>query len=230
MEEKKKPVNLHAGHRKRVRERYLTLGEEAFSDHQLLELLLFYALPRKDTNELAHVLLNHFGSLEGVFRATVDELCHVEGISESSAALIHLVPDLYYRCQKSESRAPVIKTREDAAEYLRPYFEHQRKEMAYFLSVGENGKVLGCDLIGAGGDSEVYLDVNRMIEAALRHRACWCVMAHSHPSGIAMPSPEDLFTTRQCRLLLQQVGIDLRDHVVFADDDYYCMADSPGFF
>lgn len=219
--------NLHAGHRQRMKQRFLENGERAFDDHQLLEILLYYAVPRADTNELAHLLIRQFGSLAGVFNADPAELCKVKGMGGHAAFLIHLMPELMRRYQRSAAEPEkLVSTIDDAAAYLRPYFFGLRKEQIYLLSVDHKDRVVGCDFLGEGSDLSVGLDARLMTEVALRHRAAWVMLAHSHPSGVAIPSGSDVITTRNCYKLLKALEIELRDHLIFADDDYVSMRQS----
>lgn len=224
------PAQIHAGHRQRLRANYLKNGADGFNDHQLLEFLLSYAIPRKDTNGLAHLLIQHFGSLENVFQATLEELCKVEGMNERIAILIRLVPDMVRRCWTNRSKIETISTTEEAADYLEPYFRGERQERIYLLSLGANDRILACDCLANGKSDRVTLEPKALVEAALRHRAKTLILAHSHPSGYPEASGEDVAVTRQCRLLLRQMDIELRDHIIFADDDYFSMAQSQGFW
>jgi DNA repair protein RadC len=221
-----KKKNLHEGHRQRLKQQFLEQGERGFNDHQLLELLLFYGIPLKDTNELAHTLLNHFGSLEGVFRASVKELCAVNGVKENAALLLNLVSQLQNRLQTSGQKETIVSQIEDAAEYLEPYFDGVRREQIYLLCGDQKGRVLGCELLSEGGDISVGLDTRVLTQTALRYKATWVVLAHSHPSGVAIPSGADIITTRKCQTLLRGLDIKLWDHLIFADGDYVSMGQS----
>lgn len=227
MGERKEKVNLHAGHRQRVKERFLEHGERVFDDYQLLELLLFYGVPRRDTNPLAHQLMNRFGSLAGVLNASPEALRKIPGLNENAMVLLHLMPQLMRRYQQSEiDRETIITSISDAADYLEPYFFGLQIERVYLLSGDNRGRVLGCELLGEGGALAVGLDTRRLTEIALRHRASWVILAHSHPSGLAVPSGDDILTTLNCRDILRPLGIALRDHLIFADGDYVSMQQS----
>lgn len=221
-----KQPSIHAGHRQRVKERYLKSGADSFDDHQLLELMLFYALPQKDTNSLAHELINRFGSLKGVLSATPVELKQVKGMGDSAAVLLNLVPELMRRVVLSREKQTLIHTAEEAGEYLYPYFQGSRTEQVYLLCMNQRDEILGCDLMATGNDVSVGLDTKAMVEVALRHKASWVVLAHSHPSGFAIPSESDMMTTKHCRDLLKSLGITLKDHLIFADNDYLSMKQS----
>lgn len=219
--------NLHAGHRERVKKRFLEHGERVFDDHQLLELLLFYTIPQGDTNPLAHLLIQRFGSLDSVFNASYDELIHVPGVGKHTALFFTVQQQVMRRCLCSEGRREnIVSTIEDVGAYLKPYFLGLRRERVYLLSADQKGRVLGCDCLGEGSESFVALDNKRVVETALRHRASWVVLAHSHPSGIAIPSGDDILATLECGQILQLLSIELRDHLVFADDDYVSMRQS----
>lgn len=224
----KKP-SIHAGHRERLRKQYLEFGADALHDHQLLELLLFYALPRRDTNPLAHALLTSFGSLNGVLNASTEELMQVGGLSENTAVLLSLTTQLHRRMALEQNARVSFPSMEDAAEYLEPYFRHKHQEQVYLLSANQRNELLGCDLLANGGDHSVSIEPRSLAELALRHHASWVILAHSHPSGFAIPSQEDIAATRQCRDILQSLGITLRDHLIFADDDYLSMKQSKMF-
>ena len=136
--------DLHGGHRERLRERYLAEGLDNFNEINALELLLFYAIPRKDTNELAHRLLQKFGSLAGVFDAPIEALCSVPGVSRSAAVLLQMITELNRKYLLSRDRAPIIHNTEEAGAYMLPYFYGQRNECVYLLCLDAKGKVLGC--------------------------------------------------------------------------------------
>lgn len=213
--------NLHKGHRQRMKEQFVHYGAEPFSDHQLLELLLFYAIPRKDTNPLAHRLINEFHSLAGVMDASVEELMRVEGISEHSAILINLMPQMIRRYQTSlASRGTRLTSLRDIADYLKPYFFAARQEMVYLLSLDNTGRVLGCDLLSEGSINRAQLDYGKVAQTALNRRAVAVVLAHCHPLGEAEPSTADRITTEQCKRVLEMLHIQLVDHLIFADENW----------
>lgn len=222
-----KEKNIHAGHRQRMKERFLANGERAFNDCQLLELLLFYSVPRGDTNPLAHRLLNQFHSLSAVMEASVEDLLTVDGVGEHTALLIHLLPQFARRYQQDRVKTDtMVNSTEDAGILLAPYFYGARNEMVYLLSLDAKGRVLGCDLLGEGSANFCTLDIRLVTETALRRRARSVLLAHCHVSGLAVPSPEDRIATLRCMDVLNQLQIEVLDHLVFADGDYASMAQS----
>ncbi len=219
--------NIHGGHRARLREQFLRAGLDSMSDVQVLELLLFFAIPRRDTNPIAHRLLERFGSLAAVFEAPVTEISRVEGVGESAALLLSLVPQSARRHLIDRAKfEQVLDTTEKCGRYLLPFFHGERDEVVYLLCLDAKCKVLDCRLLFRGGVNTAGVSVRKIVEAALTYNATSVVLAHNHVSGIALPSREDEATTRQIRTALDAVGILLADHIVVADDDFVSMADN----
>ena len=219
--------NVHGGHRARLREQFLRSGLDSMSDVQVLELLLFFAIPRRDTNPIAHRLLERFGSLSAVFEAPVTELSRVEGVGESAALLLNLVPQAARRHLIDRAKfEQVLDTTEKCGRYLLPFFHGERDEVVYLLCLDAKCKVLDCRMLFRGGVNTAGVSVRKIVEAALTYNATSVVLAHNHVSGIALPSREDEATTRQIRTALDAVGILLADHIVVADDDFVSMADN----
>ena len=219
--------NIHGGHRARLREQFLRAGLDSMSDVQVLELLLFFAIPRRDTNPIAHRLLERFGSLAAVFEAPVTEISRVEGVGESAALLLCLVPQAARRHLIDRAKfEQVLDTTEKCGRYLLPFFHGERDEVVYLLCLDAKCKVLDCRMLFRGGVNTAGVSVRKIVEAALTYNATSVVLAHNHVSGIALPSREDEATTRQIRTALDAVGILLADHIVVADDDFVSMADN----
>ena len=220
-------MGVHDGHRERLRRSYLEHGLMSMNDINALELLLFYALPRRDTNVLAHQLLERFGSLDGVFSASIEELCELEGIGETAAALITLIPEIMKKSRLSRSREiRQIRSSEDAGEYLLPYFMNETDEVVYLLCLDSKRAVICCAEMGRGVVNSVDANIRRLVEKALKVRACSVIIAHNHPNGIAIPSREDDIFTRALYNAMDTVGIRLEDHIIVADEDYISVADS----
>ena len=222
-----KNTSIHEGHRKRLTERFLRDGLDGFTDIQALELLLFYALPRQDTNPLAHALLEKFGSLDKVLDASVEQLIQVKGIKAHSASLIKLIKEMgrYYEVSKARQER-VLTTIDECGDYLKPFFKGRRNETVFLLCLDAKMKVLGCREVGEGSVNYASVPVRRVVEMALEMGASSAVLSHNHPSGIALPSGEDIQTTRRVATALSAVEITLVDHIVVADDDYVSMVQS----
>lgn len=217
----------HSGHRDRLKQRFLEEGLDGFTDIQVLELLLFYAIPRRDTNALAHALLDRFGSLSQVLEAQVSELESVPGISNHSATLLALVTQLARAYQVScANRMEILDSLEACGDYLLPRFFGRTRETVFLLCLDAKCKVLCCKEIGEGSINSASISVRKVVETALQAKASSVVLAHNHPSGVALPSAEDQVTTKRIFAALQLVDVVLVDHVIVADGDYVSMAQS----
>lgn len=220
-------TSIHKGHRDRLKARFLEEGLDNFTDIQVLELLLFYAIPQKDTNPIAHELLHHFGSLSRVLEADVEELKKVPGISDHSATLLSLVTQIgrYYQVDCAQ-RVEVLSTLDACGAYLVPYFFGRSNETVFLLCLDAKCKVLCCKEVGEGSVNSASISVRRIVETALSANATTVILAHNHPSGVALPSTEDVQTTRRIAAALQAVEVHLADHIVVAEGDYVSMVQS----
>lgn len=218
---------IHDGHRQRLKTRFLQEGLEHFDEHQVLELLLFYCIPRQDTNPIAHALLEHFGSLTQVMEASPSELQKVKGMGESSAAFLSLLNSFcrYYQINRASS-AVILSTLEECGRYLMPFFYGRRNETVYLLCLDAKCKVLSCKEVGEGSVNSASVPIRRIVEMALGSNATSAILAHNHPSGIAVPSAEDQLTTKQLAVALAAVDITLVDHMVIADEEFVSMRQS----
>lgn len=218
MAERKKAI--HTGHRGRVKEEFLARGIEGWSDHRVLELILFYAIPQGDVNPLAHELIDRFGTLSGVMDALPEELMKVKGMGEHSAAMLKLFPAVLGRYMEGRTGpGVVVHTTAEAGHVLAPYLYGARNEMTYILCLDIKEKVLGVKRLSEGNINNSDVTIRRAAEECLALRASFCYLAHNHVSGIALPSPEDMATTDVIRAALEPLGVRLLDHLVFVDGD-----------
>lgn len=222
-------TSLHKGHRERLKNRFLENGLDDFTDIQVLELLLFYVIPRRDTNPIAHRLLNRFGSLAQVLEAPVEELKKVDGVGQEAALFLNMIPAAgrYYMVDKT-MHCRVLRTIDQCGEYLMPFFFGKKVETVFLLCLDAKCKVLCCKEVGEGSVNSAGISIRKIVETALSANATSVVLAHNHPSGIAIPSPDDIQTTEQLAIALQAVDVHLVDHIVVADDDYVSMTLSGG--
>lgn len=220
-----KKESVHKNHRARVRETIRKTGVESIPDINLLEYLLFYSIPRKDTNEIAHSLLDTFGSLSGVLNASYEELLEVEGMGENSALLISLIPGISRRYVESGEKKKInLSEPDEAGEYLRTKYFGVKKEVFYMLCLDASGNLLNCCKLGEGIPDNVLVDKRQALEAAFRNKADTVIFAHNHPNGIAAPSKDDIDMTGEFVGIFRKVGIRVADHIIIAGNDYLSLA------
>ncbi|MCR5138021.1 MAG: DNA repair protein RadC [Oscillospiraceae bacterium] len=208
------------GHRERVRRRYLDREVDGFEDYEVLELLLFYAIPYKDTKAMAKDLLAHFGSLHEVFDASVGELRDA-GVTENTAILLNLIPKLNQRYENSKMRElTVIRSTVDAGREACGYFRNRQEESVRMLCLNAAGKVLKRLEIAKGDVNAVHFPIRRIVETAINSKAVSVLLAHNHPGGTLTPSQEDLAATEAASKALETVGIRLLDHLIVSGDRY----------
>ena len=218
---------IHQGHRKRLKERFLAEGLENFNEVNVLELMLFYCVQRQDTNPLAHRLLDHFGKLSAVLDAPMEELMKVSGVTEHIATYLTMINEVQRFYLKNRSADTKILTTMDACgRYLLPYFHALQNETVYLLCLDAKCKVLACKKVGEGSVNSASISIRKIVETALGANAVSVVLAHNHPSGLAVPSVEDIQTTKRLGRALHAVEITLVDHLVIADDDFVSMVQS----
>ena len=220
-------MSIHDGHRERLRERFRQEGLDNFDELYVLELLLFYCIPVRDTNLLAHRLLDHFGSLTAVLDADVTELEKVEGIGRNTATFLALITKVgrYYQIQSAKPGS-ILNTIHDCGEYLRPYFFGRENEAVFMLCLDAKCKVICCKMVSEGSVNTANIPMRRVVEIALSANATTVVLAHNHPSGIAVPSADDVQTTYRIAAALEAVDVVLADHIVVSGDDFVSMVDS----
>ncbi len=222
--------SIHHEHRKRMKARFQKQGLDGLSDHEALELLLYFSVPRMDTNPIAHRLLDTFGTLHGVLDASPEALRSVNGIGESSALLLTLLREMMrrYATDKAEKdlKNASLNTTELLGAYLMPQFIGVAEERLIALATDIKGKVLGMEEMSRGTVRATDVNIRKLVEFAIRYQAASIILAHNHPGGLAIPSHDDMQTTRRIRDALQPLSIGLRDHIIVAGDDYVSMRDS----
>ena len=202
-------MGLHDGHRQRMRQQFLSHGPQSMADHELLELALFYAIPRRDTNETAHRLLEQFGAPE-------QELEQVEGVGQNAAVLLRLIGAMGDRARQPGREEKIVASVDQAGAYFLRLLDGQRTEQLYQLCVDGKGKVLSCRVLSQGQADMTVLSLRQVVENALLCGA----------SGVALPSRADVQATVQVRDALKRLDIRLIDHIIVADGDYVSMASS----
>ncbi len=224
--------NIHANHRERVRNAFLADGfNENTPEHKVLEMLLFYSIPRKDTNELAHKLINRFGSLAAVLDAPVNELLKIKGVGENTVALLKLIMPVARVYMNSKNIFCQAKT-ESFSEILDSIANRYigiTEETVIMTSFSNSGKILGSDVIGKGDVASVGISIRRIIETVVSRNATSVIISHNHPSGNAIPSASDIAITEKITEALSNIDVKLIDHLIVADGDYVSMRQSSQF-
>ncbi len=215
----------HGGHRGRMKERLLSGGLTGFSDHEIVELMLFYALPYRDTNPLAHKLVDHFGGWTQVLDAHYDDLLAVEGVTPHVATLLTLVGQSAHRYQQDVAgKVRHLHDEDSLARHVIPWFYGEKEESVVLVCLDNKRKHLNTTRIFVGSVNSAQFNIRLAVQQALRDNATQVVLAHNHPNGFAFPSPADVTTTGYIKEVLAPLDIYLLDHIVVAEGDAVCMS------
>ena len=218
---------MHEGHRKRLKMRFLKEGLDSFEPHQVLELLLFYSIPRKDTNELAHKLLERYGSLSGVFDADIKDIVKVPGIGENTAFLLNLIPHLARRYHNDKwGPKPELNSSTKAGNYAISLFAGRNYEAFFIICLDAQNRVNYSELVHEGTINEAPVYPRLLVEAAIRHKANSVILAHNHPGGTLTPSRADIEATKTICTALESISIKVIDHIIVCGDKYYSFAEN----
>lgn len=217
--------NIHEGHRQRLKRRFVEEGLDNFEDHQVLELLLFFSIPRKDTNEIAHKLIFTFGSISNVFEAHPKDLQKVEGVGENSAILISLISQIARRYLADKAKKTFqLKNVEVAAEYIKSLFVGRKNEVFYVICLDAQLNVIHSVPLFEGTVKEAVVYPRKVVECVLQYNASSVILAHNHPSGSVKPSMDDIRTTQKIVNALSTISVMVNDHFIVAGDKYYSFA------
>ena len=213
--------NPHEGHRLKMKNRFLKEGMDHFEEHNVLELILYFAIPRKDTNEIAHALLNRFGSLSKVMEADMEALCSVEGIGEHAAMLLKTYPAVAKRYYRSRFRSgKKLLSYQDMGQDLVLHFAGQDNEQVLAVFYDNSMCFVGRSVIHTGNVNSVSFSLRTLCDAAVQHKASYAVLAHNHPGGRPIASSEDLDTTARIARFLGEMNVTLVDHFIVAEGHY----------
>lgn len=210
--------HLHHGHRARMRERFLNSDGSSWQPHELLELLLYYGIPRVDTNPIAHELIENFGSLRGVISASPEELRRVRGMTEPAAILIALLRTMYEYDAAERGLGVKMESFAGMCDYFEALYRFAEDETVRAAFLDDRLRLLGCEIIAEGQPDQTPVFVKRIAEAAYSFGSTVVVLAHNHPLGSARPSSEDIASTRHLTELLNAQGISLVDHIIAGTD------------
>jgi len=214
------------GHRKRLRERFERSGFEGFHDHEVLELLLSYAIPRRDVKSISKELLTHFGSIAAVLDAPLESLRDTNGVGRHAAVLLSTIPrlvDRYQRDRWKESHA--FNSTQEAASYLFSLLGTERNEVFYILALNSRNCLIAPEEIQRGSVNRTAVFPRLVVEAILKHRATAVILAHNHPGGDPAPSAADRQLTRKLKRILGDLDIQVHDHIIIAGLNHFSFAE-----
>ncbi|MBQ7989686.1 MAG: hypothetical protein IJ251_01405 [Oscillospiraceae bacterium] len=220
-----KPRKDAKGHRQRVKERFLATGLEGFAPHEMIELLLFYAIPMRDTKKTAHELLDRFGSLSGVLSAEVSELTKIPYVTESAAVLLKLIPPLITAYYADESKGTSYSDTTSLAAMFRPYFVGANTNKFLLACFDHKLHLISIAEISRGTSAYTSIEMRKILSEVLNSGCAMAALAHNHPGGSASPSKEDVAVTRRINELLSAVDVKLMDHIIVGGSRTYSMRD-----
>lgn len=210
---------LHEKHRERMRQKYLA-ARDALSDHEILEILLYQVIPRKNTNPIAHRLCRRFGSLRGVLEADMSELTEVEEVGESTAFFLKQILYLWKRCENSRASGITLDSVSKIGDYLTALFGGEKSEVVYLLVLGQHAELIACRKLLEGSITACESSARQIAEIALPYGAHRIVMAHNHPGESAEPSDSDVSITRYLRRVLAGIDLALEEHFIVSGNTY----------
>lgn len=215
------PMDNHKGHRKRMKNRYSSFNFENFAEHELVELILFYSIPRKNTNEIAHALLERFGTINRMAEASIDELKLVNGVGDNSAVLIKLILSCAKKyaedSQKPEKR---LNTIDKAVYHANMNTMGAVKELVYATFLDNSLNVIDTNLIAVGTIDEVAPPVRTIVELSILKRADAVMIMHNHPGGCVEASPADIHFTMSLEQTLSMIGVHLVEHIIVGGTEH----------
>ncbi|MBQ9087101.1 MAG: hypothetical protein IJY47_07965 [Clostridia bacterium] len=209
---------IHDGHRGRLRRKFLSGSQ--LEKHELLELLLFYSIPRRNTNEIAHRLLARFGSLRRILDADISALTEVEGVGLQTALFLRTLAAVNAAAYSERAeKVRRLSTEADLRHYLVSLLLSSSREEVYLLLFGSSGHLIHTEKLGEGLASFSQLSIRRAVQLSCCHHATSAVLAHNHPDGMLLPSDHDMKATKRIRQALSEAGVDLINHYIVSGTD-----------
>ncbi len=206
----------HVGHRNRMKNRFLKTGFDSFEPHEALEFLLFFAIPKKDTNELAHKLIETFGSFAGVVNAPYEVLIKTKGVGAHTAILLKQIPQLFrIYCEDLRKPCKVMDTSKSWIEFFKPKFIGRPNEILFVAGVDDAANFVASQLISSGSKSKLDVSCEMLVKFTMHWNIDRIVIAHNHPNGMAVPSLADKIKTEKLEIALRHLNITLLDHFIF---------------
>ncbi|MFO7713566.1 RadC family protein [Desulfosarcina sp.] len=225
-ENKKKPIHKGAGHRQRLRDRFLKSGLEGFADYEVIELLLTLGMPRKDCKDAAKAALSRFKTLQGVLNASPADLCQVCGIGANNLLALKLVPAVSRRYLQQQLEGKVALTNSQALfDYLNHTIRDKKRECFVAIYLDAKNRVIADETLFTGTITVSAVYPREVVRAALAHSAAAVIFAHNHPSGNPSPSPDDMAITRRLVQACGLMGITVHEHLIVGTEGYFSFAD-----
>lgn len=218
--------SIHKGHRSRVKEKFLKYGFEPFTDFEVLEYLLYYAIPYKDTNPIAHELIEKFGSLRGVLDAEYYDLAEVKGMGDYSAALVVLFRELNKYMSTKYDDGILLDTSYKMGKFCLNYFKSHVEENFICLSLDGNDRLTCVDVVSRGTENETAFYLRKLMKIVIKNRTNCIILSHNHPGSVAMPSVQDAVITESAGNFLKTIGVTVKDHVICTRESFTCMSDA----
>lgn len=213
------------GHRSRMLNSFIERGSSSFEDYQLLEMLLFYVIPRRDVKPIAKNLLADFGCLENVLSTPPDQLVNIQGVGKKTAAYLNLIYDVVKRLRDDKCKNfKVIEKLDDAVDYFMEMFQYEYKGERFAVMMLDNSnKIINCRFLSEGSVNSTEISIRKLVELVISFNAVSVIIAHNHPNGIAYPSNEDINFTLKLRDMLSNLGVYLADHIILNEKEALSM-------
>ena len=214
--------NIHEGHRDRMRTRYLQEGADGMASHEILEILLYGTIPRGDTNEIAHHLLDEFGSISNLIEADPYEIAKTAGVGIKSAVFLSLLHELVLRYEREKlEQKPALTSIPRSVDYCKTLLAFRPRECFYAICLDSRRKIIHTAKISEGTVNDAAVSPRLVVEKALRYKATGILLCHNHPSGNVKPSYEDIILTNQLKSMLEPLGVQVVDHIIIGENQYF---------
>ena len=214
--------NIHEGHRDRMRTRYLQEGADGMASHEILEILLYGTIPRGDTNEIAHHLLDEFGSISNLIEADPHEIAKTAGVGIKSAVFLSLLHELVLRYEREKlEQKPALTSIPRSVDYCKALLAFRPRECFYAICLDSRRKIIHTSKISEGTVNDAAVSPRLVVEKALRYKATGILLCHNHPSGNVKPSYEDIILTNQLKSMLEPLGVQVVDHIIIGENQYF---------
>lgn len=218
-----KKENLHENHRQRLKSKVKNYGLDCLAYHEILELLLTYTIPRKDTNPTAHELIERFGSFAGVIDADFHDLQKVKGVGSETALFFNVLSSFMeiYSKSKLEARTAILTNTQKCVQFFRDYYSIKDKEYMLMTCLGKNKKVVKTFIYKGHDEAEISFDLRQIANNLNGMGVYSVVFYHTHPNGEVEPSKQDIATTQSLVNICLTNGIDFDDHIILNESEHY---------